>query len=316
MAINTTGDTWNLPNYAGELFTADEENTPILSALGGLTDGGMQTFNFEFPVTVEYDLPSPEQPEISEDDTHEAPDPTHIEREQKKNVTQIFHQSVDLTYEKLSNYNRLQGINTADATNSVDDELAWQIDQNLQIIARNVEYTVLHGEYNLAGTSDEANKTRGIKEAVDGWNGAAIDANGDDLDRDLMEELFREIWNNGGLFQEPVIIAGGTQKQKISNLYGYAPESRNVGGLDIQQIETDFGNIGIMPPHRFANNDEILLTDMSLLQPVFQPVPDKGNFFFEELAKDGAAEKGQIYGKFGLDHGPGWAHGYIENLAT
>ena len=41
--ITTTGTVWNLPNYAGELFTADAVNTPILSAIGGLTEGGMQT---------------------------------------------------------------------------------------------------------------------------------------------------------------------------------------------------------------------------------------------------------------------------------
>lgn len=27
--ITTTGSVWNLPNYAGELFTADAVNTPI-----------------------------------------------------------------------------------------------------------------------------------------------------------------------------------------------------------------------------------------------------------------------------------------------
>ena len=43
-----TGTTWNLPNYAGDLFTADPTNAPILSMIGGLT-GGVQTENFEFP---------------------------------------------------------------------------------------------------------------------------------------------------------------------------------------------------------------------------------------------------------------------------
>ena len=40
-----TGTTWNLPNYAGDLFTADPTNAPILSMIGGLT-GGVQTENF------------------------------------------------------------------------------------------------------------------------------------------------------------------------------------------------------------------------------------------------------------------------------
>ena len=310
----STGKVFDLPNYAGELFTADAVNTPILSMLGGLTGGGMQTFNFEFPVSSEYDLPTETQPEISEDDSLTAPDATNIEREQVTNVTQIFHQTVDLSYEKLSNYNRLSGINTAGASNNVDDEMAWQIDKNLQIIARNIEHTILKGVFNEATSSDEVNKTRGIFEAAALPGGTVVDAASAELDKDLIQELFREMHDNGALYLNPVILVSGLNKQKITDIYGYAPESRNVGGLDLQQLETDFGNISIAPAHRFMPNDKLAVVEMDLLQPVFQPHPEKGNFFFEELSKDGAAEKGQIYGKFGLDHGPAFAHGLIEDL--
>ena len=40
--VTGIGTTWNLPNYAGELFTADPTQTPFLSMIGGLT-GGRQT---------------------------------------------------------------------------------------------------------------------------------------------------------------------------------------------------------------------------------------------------------------------------------
>lgn len=46
--VTGIGTTWNLPNYAGELFTADPTQTPLLSMIGGLT-GGRQTDNFESP---------------------------------------------------------------------------------------------------------------------------------------------------------------------------------------------------------------------------------------------------------------------------
>ena len=63
--VTGIGTSWNLPNYAGELFTADPTQTPFLSMIGGLT-GGRQTDNFEFPTAVLYDFPEAEQPEISE----------------------------------------------------------------------------------------------------------------------------------------------------------------------------------------------------------------------------------------------------------
>jgi len=49
---------------------------------------------------------------------------------------------------------------------------------------------------------------------------------------------------------------------------------------------------------------------------VWQIVPGKGNFFYEPLARTGAAETGQIFGKFGLDYGADFYHGTITNLAT
>ena len=37
--ITGQGNTYNLPNYVGELFAASREDTPLLSAIGGLTGG-------------------------------------------------------------------------------------------------------------------------------------------------------------------------------------------------------------------------------------------------------------------------------------
>ena len=107
-----TGTTWNLPNYAGDLFTADTTNTPILSAIGGLT-GGVQTDNFEFPTDSQYSLPEAAQPAITETASLTAPQAEEIVRTQNTNVTQIFHEKVSISYVKESNRGRMSGLNTA-----------------------------------------------------------------------------------------------------------------------------------------------------------------------------------------------------------
>ena len=89
----------------------------------------------------------------------------------------------------------------------------------------------------------------------------------------------------------------------------------DIGGTNIKQIETDFGNIGISL-NRFMPQSSVLATEMSVIAPIFQPVPGKGNFFYEELAKTGASEEGQIFGQFGLDHGPAFMHGSITGLTA
>lgn len=304
------GNTFNLPNYAGELFTADAENTPFLSAIGGMT-GGLQTQNFEFATSSLYEYPTASQPGISEQASVTAPQAISYARNQNTNVTQIFHESVSLTYAKQSNSGRLSGLNTQGQTNNAPSEKDFQIARQLGKIARDVEWTFINGVYQKATTEKEANKTRGMYEAV----GTAIDAAGADLKRDILQNLWREMYSNGAVFSNMVLWTNAYLKQIITDLYSYAPTDRNVGGVNIKQIETDFGNIGIML-NRFNPTSGILVAEMSVIAPVFQPVPGKGNFFYEELSKKGAADEGQIFGQIGLDHGPAFMHGKIENLAT
>lgn len=273
----------------------------------------MQTENFEFATDSQYDQETASQPAITETASLTAPTALSYVRSQNKNVTQIFHEQVSISYVRASNQGRLSGINSAGAQNNVISEKDWQISKALEKIARDVEYTFLNGVYQISTDAGTANKTRGIIAAS---TVNTVDASSAALSKSLMDSLFLEMFNNGAMFKIPVIMCGGFQKQKISDIYGYAPEDRNVGGVNIKQIETDFGNIGVMPAHRFMPAGTLLVADLAVCAPVFQPVPEKGNLFYEDLAKTGASEKGQVFGQIGLNHGPAFAHGTITSLAT
>jgi len=304
---------WNLPNYAGDLFTADMVSTPFLSMIGGMT-GGLQTENFEFPTDSQFSHEALAQKSITETASKTAPTAISYVRAQSKNVTQIFHEKVSISYVKMSNRARMAGLNTAGQANNVISEKDFQIARALESIARQIEWHFLNGTYNLAATEDQANQTRGMielcasKSTVDG--GAAL------LSKALMDTLLLEMFNNGALFRNIIALCGGFQKTRLSNIYGYAPTDRNVGGVAVKQLETDYGNIGIAQPHRMMPAGTLLLVDVGACAPVSQPVEGKGNFFYEPLAKTGAAEEGQIFGQMGLDHGPAFMHGTLTNLAT
>lgn len=314
--VTGIGTTWNLPNYAGELFTADPTQTPFLSMIGGLT-GGKQTDNYEFPTAVLFDYPAAAQPEISETASATAPAASAIARSQESNVVQIHQEVIDLTYAKLSNGGRMSGINTAGQNPNPSDEKAWQIQQKLIKIARDVEFSFLRGSYQKATSAAVANKTRGMLElaatvnTIDGASGAITTA--------MIKELMLEMANNGAYFNNMVLFAGAKQKQKITSLYenqlGYNKGAeRNVGGMNITEIETDFCKLGIVWD-RFMPDDSILIADMAHIAPVFQAVPGKGVLFEEELAKVGASDRIQLYAQIGLAHGPAFLHGSITGLA-
>lgn len=317
--VTGIGTTWNLPNYAGELFTADPTQTPFLSMIGGLS-GGRQTDNFEFPTAVLYDFPEAAQPEISESDSATAPAASHIARQQEKNVVQIHQEVIDLTYAKQSNSGRMSGLNTAGQNPNPADEKAWQIQQKLIKIARDVEYSFICGKYQLATAANVANKTRGMLELCASDAGTSIDAAGAALSKPLLDQLFREMADNGAYFGNMVMFCGAYQKQQITNIYAdqfkaTMQTTQNVGGMNITQLETDFFKMGVVW-NRFMPNDSLLIADMAHIAPVFQAVPGKGVLFQEDLAKVGASDKIQIYGQIGLAHGPAFLHGMITGLQT
>lgn len=314
--VTGIGNTWNLPNYSGELFTADPTQTPLLSMTGGLT-GGKQTDNFEFPTAVLFDYPEAAQPDISESASATAPAASHIAREQQSNVVQIHQEVIDLTYAKLSNGGRMAGLNTAGQNPNPADEKAWQIQQKLIKIARDVEYSFLRGAYRKSTGTDVANKTRGMLELA--ASVSTVDAAKSALTADMLKALMLEMANNGAYFNNMVLFCGAKQKQVITGLYekqiGYnQAASRNVGGMNVTELETDFCKLGIIWD-RFMPDDSLLIADVAHIAPVFQAVPGKGVLFEEELAKVGASERIQIYGQIGLAHGPAFLHGSITNLA-
>lgn len=323
--VTGIGTTWNLPNYAGELFTADPTQTPFLSMIGGLT-GGRQTDNFEFPTAVLYDFPEAQQPNISESASTTAPAASHIARQQEKNVVQIHQEAIDLTYAKQSNSGRMSGLNTAGQNPNPANEKAWQIQQKLIKIARDVEFSFIRGTYQIATAANVANKTRGMLELCTSDAGTSISAKGGTaesptyapLSKALLDQLFREMADNGAYFGKMVLFCGAYQKQMITNLYAdqfkaNMQTTQNVGGMNITEIETDFFKMGVVWD-RFMPNDSILIADMAHIAPVFQAVPGKGVLFQEDLAKTGASDKIQIYGQIGLAHGPAFLHGAITGL--
>lgn len=235
-------------------------------------------------------------------------------------MVQIHQEVIDLTYAKQSNSGRMSGLNTAGQTANPGDEKAWQIQQKLIKIARDVEFSFIQGTYQASTAANVANKTRGMLELCTSDTGTSIAAADAALNKTLLDQLFREMADHGAYFGKMVLFCGAYQKQMITNLYAEQfkanmQTTQNIGGMNITEIETDFFKMGVVWD-RFMPNDSILVADVNHIAPVFQEVPEKGVLFQENLAKTGASDKIQIYGQIGLAHGPAFLHGAITGLKT
>ena len=307
-------NTANCVNYTGELFLIGANQTPFLNMIGGLT-GGKTYQSFEFPVSQPWNLQPAAQRARSETAAVGLPAITTYARTQAINTAQIMQYAVNVTYKKQSSTQVVDASNYAGTSaklgmQPVQNELDFQIQANLRQMAVDVEFSFLQGAYSQDQGIAETPTTRGMLEAITTND---INAGADLLTQDMMNALLRSMANNGAQFLNTVMFVNAFQKQRISNIYGFAPESRNVGGLNIQQIETDFASLGIVWAP-YMPTDEILIADLAVCSPVFVPVPGKGLTFYEALPASGATEQGQIYAQVGLDHGPQVYHGKVRNL--
>ncbi len=307
-----TGTVFNLPNFAGQLYSATPAVTPFLNLI---RDKAVKTDNFQFSTGVEYSHEAASQPAISENDSLTAPASVSYVRSQNTNVTQIFHEKISVTYAKQSSGGRLSGVTSSSEGNCAPNELDFQTARAIEKIARDVEYTFLNGVYQLAENSAQANKTRGMLAAA----GTVIDCENAAMTQNFLNRAFKTAFDAGADFTDMVLICNSAIKQNLSTIYASQagfnlPDSRNIGGVNLTVIETDFGPVRILID-RFMPAGVLLGADLSCIRPVEQDVPDKGNFFREPLSKTGAAEEYQIFGQIGLDHGPAWKHFKIVNIA-
>lgn len=297
---------FNLPNYVGEVFTIARTRTPFLSMIGGLT-GGLRSTSALFAWN-EQDLPAAAQPAILEGADPSAEEYTLT---QSTNVVQIFQEAISVSYSRQGNTGQLDGasiLGNVAAKNPLD----YQVKRKLQKIARDIEYTFLLGTYQNPADNTTARKTRGMLSAI---STAVTDLAGATLQKKHIDDVLKSMYDAGAHFNEPVIFVNSFNKQQISNSYGYAPADRNIGGVNVQQIETDFGNVGVkLDP--FMPQDQVLVADVAVCAPVMLMIPGKGFMFREPLARTGASLREQIYGETGLHYGPEVFHGKLINTAT
>ncbi len=309
-AITGQGESYNLPNYVGELFNVSPTDTPLLSAIGGMTGGKSVTSKqFTWQTT---DLAGATQTAAVE-----GADPTMKGRTRSEviNVAQIMQYGVEVSYTKQAAVGNLSGESII-GNQPVQDELAFQLDMAMKTAARDIEHSFIQGTYVADTDISTARKTRGMLAAVT-TNEVAGAAGA--LDQAKVESALKQMADSGAPFEMPVIFANAFQKQKLSAIYSsalaLAPRDRNIGGVNITTIETDFGQVGIVF-ERHIPADDVLIADLAFLKPVFLDIPGKGHFFVEPLAQTGAAYKYQVYGEIGLEYGPEQFHAKITNLAT
>ena len=315
--INGMGMTFNLPNFNGVLYGLTPEDTPFVSAIGALSGGGEPVYAKEFEWQT-YDLRAPVNPGHLEGQP--APQAQNRVRANLKNITQIFHSQLSVSYTKLAASMQRNGLPhvQSSATAGVN-EMDWQVAQELKALKRDLEITFLNGTYQLDSTDQIPRKTRGVLSAI--TTNVVANATPAALTELMVLNLMQSIWTNGGIQEADTatLMTNATQKRKLTKIFitdkNYQEQTRNVGGVRCTTIETDFGRLNIMLNRHFPN-DRLGVISLEVCKPRIMMIPGKGFLFLEPLAKIGASDQAQIYGEVGLEYGNELQHGLITNLTT
>lgn len=305
----------NLLNYAGLLFNKGNVRVPFSTMIGARQKiANAAEFLTSLSVTSQGGV---SQPAITETASLTAPAKQFRARSQAKNVCQIFMKAIGQSYASQSNIGALAGLNLANQTANPQNEMDFQIGLAMTEIARDIEYTFINGVYQLGGYDDVANKTRGMLAAIET---NIVAAGGAGLGLWLVAEAIRMVYEANGDPSQLVLMVDATGLFQINadakdNDLTIVPNGRDVNGIAISTLITPMGEIGIKLGECLPAGTALVVNPV-VCAPVHQPVPGKGNFFREPLAKTGAQDAEQIYGQLGLDYGAEWYHAKITGLST
>jgi hypothetical protein len=217
----------------------------------------------------------------------------------------------------MSNMGSLSGINIAGQTANPINEEDFQVAAKMAKIAQDIEYTFINGVFQKSTGDAVANKSRGLLNAI---TSNIVDANSKSLTFLLVCELMKSIDESNGAIDSLVLGVDNTSRLQLNadaavNGLTIVESGRTINGINIDTVLTPLGVIGIRTL-KYLPAGTVVAFDPTVMAPVEQMVPGKGNFFIEELAKTGAGTKKQIFGQMGLDHGPEWYAGKITGLST
>lgn len=315
--VTGMGTTFNLPNYSGELATASILQTPFLSMV---LSKPMKNVNYlEFATSSDYTLPDPSADGISENkaaDVHTNVNATNIVRGQQTNIIQTFVDKLSISYLKEAANGQMAGINVTGQANNAPSEVAFQRSMILKKNARNIEYAFLNGEYHKATDANDANKMRGILAAIPAENTTELTGA---LTQENFEGAIKKMYDAGAYLENMYVFVNSNEKVALSRIYndqkGFGmPASRTEAGINIMTVLTDFCTLNIVLDP-FIPEGTILIADMNYIKAV--GFNTKGsNFYFEEIAKNGAAYEEMFYGNISLDYGPAFVHGKITGITN
>ncbi len=233
----------------------------------------------------------------------------HTVRTRNTNYTQIFSASVSVSGSELA-VNQL----------GVRDELAWQKNLRSRELLRDLENAVINGlaaSVNPQGSTTVRRTMRGVISFLE-TNQFAVGADGFPSNTALTEAqlnlALRSIWEHASS-QIDLIVVGGREKRAINAFISSNRRYYNSNESFKDQVstyESDFG-VARVVLSRYVPAGTVLLLDSSRLSVL--PLASR-SFQYQNLARTGDSENGQLVGEYTLELRNESSHGIIRGFTA
>jgi len=304
---------YNDTNVLGQVLSTGAANNTgkFLAAIGGL-NGARRVQSQSFDMGAYNALDTPSQNAIDETASLTAGTPQFYAKSQKENVCQIQKEEVQVSNLRQSATQQISSSTfsgIAPTVSEFDTQAALKIKQFMA----DWEYACLRGTYvaRSAVTTDVA--MGGLIDSTIGISTNKVNASSAALDKDMIDELLISMSNNGAPMERLVLVCEAKYKKAISEIYGFAPQAQNIGGVNVETIVSDFGNIGVIMTNCMYDSGLVIAADLAYVRPVI--LPDLGqDILMREYMDGGSAMKGYIEGFVSVDFFHESYHGSIYGI--
>jgi hypothetical protein len=308
--------TYNDTNVIGEVLSigATRNTGRFLAAIGGL-NGARQTNAQEFAMSATYSLDAAAQGAISENTSLSAGTADFYAKSQEYNVNQIIKKEIAVSSLREAATQQISCANiTVGGMAPTVSEFDQQTAHSMSQFMADWEFACLQGTYVARSAVGTVVATGGLVDSTVGIQTNTVNASSAALSKDLINSLLVTMADAGAPFQKPVFICKSTYVTQISDIYGFQPQSYDVGGVAIKSVITDFGEFGVIWSNAAPAN-YLIVADLAFCKPTVLPHADGIEVVLREYTDGGSARKGYIEGFVGFDMGAESYHGYISSLA-
>lgn len=307
---------YDVPNYTGQIFFQGAQlgKSPVTSAATA-RNGFRIISGHQYSMSNALTGDAAQAHAVSEDASITAATYTSHAAAQDTNYAQIWYRQYAISYARQVFNANVSGVAATGEPLAQVGSLQVQRQAHLMQLMSDIEFSCLYGTAAAWTNAATTGATGGLLKAVEA--GSETAAAGATLSKTLIATETARMAAAGAEFNDMAVVGNAHQIQVLNDLYGFAEQSRTVGGVALDTVLIPLLGRCTVMYDPIAATDDLGLIDLAHFQVCIgsKPGADAG-VVVEPIGKIAAGEFEQIWAMFGVDYHDIIYHGMVSGLAT